>query len=79
MMICGGILIKTPYHENTVTNITNTFSYKTIFKDKFFICSWLFMFLNISPLYVLVVLYVITPFTLVFIGAVYISPSGILH
>ena len=48
MMICGGILIKKPYHENTVTNITNTFSYKNIFKDKFFICSWLFMFLNIS-------------------------------
>ena len=48
MMICGGILIKKPYHENAITNITNTFSYKSIFKDKFFICSWLFMFLNIS-------------------------------
>lgn len=48
MMLCGGILIRKPYHENAVTNITNAFSYKSIFKDKFFICSWLFMFLNIS-------------------------------
>ena len=48
MMICGGILIKKPYCKNNIINTQTTFSYKNIFKDKFFICSWLFMFLNIS-------------------------------
>lgn len=51
MMIIGGILIKKPNNEQITlskTNINNNFKYKELFKDKFFICAWLYMFLNIS-------------------------------
>lgn len=51
MMICGGMLIKKPYIETHIENSNiaqNPFSYKALFKDKFFLGSWLFMFLNIS-------------------------------
>lgn len=48
MMLIGGLLIKKPYKEHEISIIQNTFSYKTLFRDKFFICAWLFMFLNIS-------------------------------
>lgn len=49
MMTIGSFLIKKPSVEatNIVTNITE-FNYISLFKDKFFICAWLFMFLNIS-------------------------------
>jgi OFA family oxalate/formate antiporter-like MFS transporter len=47
MMLIGGIFIRKPYKETEIKT-TQNFSYKNIFKDKFFICSWLFMFLNIS-------------------------------
>lgn len=49
MMICGSVLIKKPYKEfSTKKSENGSFSYKLLIKDKFFICSWLFMFLNIS-------------------------------
>ena len=47
MMLIGGLMIKKPYKEADTKN-TQNFSYMNIFKDKFFICSWLFMFFNIS-------------------------------
>ena len=48
MMVVGAILIKKPYIEQKTTISNTNFNYKIIFKDKFFILSWLFMFLNIS-------------------------------
>ena len=50
MMLLGCYLIKKPNIENNLDNnykIINL-NYLELFKDKFFICSWLFMFLNIS-------------------------------
>ena len=48
MMFIGSFIIRKPYHEHEVVFNSTPFNYKTIFKDKFFICAWLFMFLNIS-------------------------------
>lgn len=48
MMFIGSCIIKKPYHEHTELSNQMTFNYKNIIKDKFFICAWLFMFLNIS-------------------------------
>lgn len=49
MMLIGSSLIKKPYIEQkTSIIIDNSFNYIRLFKDKFFICAWLFMFLNIS-------------------------------
>jgi OFA family oxalate/formate antiporter-like MFS transporter len=47
MMLIGGLLIKKPYKETEIKT-TQKFSYKNVLKDRFFICSWIFMFLNIS-------------------------------
>lgn len=47
MMLIGGLLIKKPYKEIEMDK-SQKFSYRNILKDKFFVCSWLFMFLNIS-------------------------------
>lgn len=48
MMLIGSCIIRKPYHEHEAVSNSTPFNYKTIFKDKFFICAWLFMFLNIS-------------------------------
>ena len=47
MMLIGGLLIKKPYKETEIKT-SQKFSYKNVLKDRFFICSWIFMFLNIS-------------------------------
>lgn len=50
MMLSSSFMLKKPYceHENSKTNNNLNFKYSSLFKDKFFIYSWLFMFLNIS-------------------------------
>lgn len=49
MMLCGSSLIKKPYIESSIEKTISTeFNYKSLLKDKFFLGSWLFMFLNIS-------------------------------
>lgn len=48
MMFIGSCIIRKPYREHEAVSNSTPFNYKTIFKDKFFICAWLFMFLNIS-------------------------------
>ena len=49
MMAIGGILLKKPKVENQGTvDVDNGFRYSNLMREPFFLCSWLFMFLNIS-------------------------------
>lgn len=48
MMSIGSWLLKKPNVENIAHNSVQKFSYWSLFKDKMFWHSWLFMFLNIS-------------------------------
>ncbi len=49
MMATGGLLLKKPKVESQNTAvIDNGFKYSNLMKEPFFLCSWLFMFLNIS-------------------------------
>lgn len=48
MMAIGSMLIEKPYCEHEDDEDATRFNYKTLLVDKFFICSWLFMFINIS-------------------------------
>ena len=49
IMALASLMLRKPYQKPRYCNLSeNVFSYFSLFKDRFFVQSWLFMFLNIS-------------------------------
>ena len=49
IMAIASLMLRKPYQKPRYCNLSeNDFSYFSLFKDRFFVQSWLFMFLNIS-------------------------------